>query len=290
MSPAPFPFDAVRALKYLHEICRIGPRISGTSGMDRQREYLRAHFEPLCDRFAFQKFSTAAVPMANLVASWGLEHHQRVLLCAHYDTRPIADREPDRNDWHRPFLGANDGASGVALLMELARHLRSGTPGIGVDIVLFDGEEYIFDPENDLYFLGSTHFAEIYQAGRWPEHYLGAILLDMVAGRDAEFPVEAFSADRAGELAGEVWGIAEEQGCPAFIPEIGQCVMDDHLPLNLAGIPTVVIIDSCYSHWHKLTDTPEQCCAETLAEVARVVIGWLVRNQGRGEVETGQGG
>ena len=274
-------FDPDRALKYLHELCEIGPRISGTAGMIRQREFLRQHFEPLCDRFAFQEFSarqeSRAEPtsMANLIASWGLDREDRVLLCAHYDTRPIADREPNPEDWHRPFLGANDGASGIALLMELARQLDSESLKVGVDLVCFDGEEYIFDPDDDIYFLGSTHFAADYRKRQWPGRYLGAVLLDMVAGRDAEFPVEAFSAGWAGELAGEIWGIAEEQGCPSFIPEIAQDVMDDHLPLNLAGIPAVVIIDSSYEHWHKLTDTPENCSAQTLGEVARVVIGWL---------------
>lgn len=275
------PFDPVRALRFLHELCEIGPRISGTPGMTRQRELLRAHFEPLCDRLSFQEFAASqasqnvSVPMANLVASWGLSLENRVLLCAHYDTRPIADQEPKPKDWRRPFLGANDGASGVALLAELARHIHANPLKVGLDIVLFDGEEYVFDPENDHYFFGSTYFAKMYQERKLPGRYKGAVLLDMVAGRDAEFPVEAFSAGWAGELAGELWGIAAELNCDAFLPQVAQDVMDDHLPLNVAGIPAVVIIDSCYPHWHKLTDTPEQCSSETLGQVARVVWKWM---------------
>src|SRR5262249_34260171 len=153
---------------YLEDLCKIGPRISGTEGMDKQQELLVKHFKGLGAEVAKQHFNAKQVSqrktitMTNLIVSWHPERRRRVILCAHYDTRPIADQEPDPRKWREPFLSANDGGSGVALLMELAHHMKDLKTEVGVDFVIFDGEEYIFDPKRDRYFFGSDYFANDY--------------------------------------------------------------------------------------------------------------------------------
>ena len=200
----PLPFDAARAMKYLTAVCDIGPRISGSEGMAKQQALIERHFAGLGVKAARQEFQARqrsrrdAVAMANLVVAWNPAAARRVVLCTHYDTRPIADQEPNRGNWARPFVSANDGASGVALLMELGHHMKDLKADLGVDFVLFDGEEYVFEPDRsglgggDEYFFGSEHFADEYAKGRAarPYRYEAGVLFDLFAGRNATFPVE----------------------------------------------------------------------------------------------------
>ena len=279
------PFDARRAMGYLEDVCKIGPRISGSDGMKQQQELLRKHFEALGGKVAFQRFTSQQnsqrrpVDMANLIVSWHPERERRVILCSHYDTRPIADQEPDHRSWREPFVSANDGGSGVALLMELAQHLKDLKTEVGVDFVFFDGEEYVFEPERDRYFFGSQHFSSAYTRGksRDKQRYVGAILLDMVGGKNPRFPIEPHSWFHAGLLVQEIWGIAAELKCTAFREGMGREVLDDHIALNKAGIPAVDLIDFDYQHWHRLSDTPENCSGDSLEQVARVLAVWLQR-------------
>src|SRR5262245_44229586 len=163
------PLSGQRAYEYLQQICAIGPRISGSEGMRKQQELVKAHFEKLGGQVSFQRFEVdnplggAKVPMANLICQWHPERKERILLCAHYDTRPVADQDPDPVQRKQGvFLGANDGASGVAVMMELA-HLMSKLGGdVGVDFALFDGEELVYLEGRDKYFLGSEYFAKQY--------------------------------------------------------------------------------------------------------------------------------
>jgi hypothetical protein len=279
----PVPFDAKRAMSYLEKICAIGPRISGTEGMKKQRDLVKAHFEEHGAKVTLQTFPARQksreqpVEMTNLIASWNPDRERRVILCSHYDTRPIADQEPNRRRWTEPFLSANDGGSGIALLMELAHHMKEVKTGVGVDFVLFDGEEYIFNPDRDQYFLGSDHFADAYRKTKPKYRYVAAVLLDMVGGMGARFPVEQNSWFAAQRLVEELWRIAGEQKCAAFKNELGDRVLDDHLALNRVGIPAVDIIDFSYRHWHRLSDVPENCSADSLEQVARVLGIWLQR-------------
>jgi glutaminyl-peptide cyclotransferase len=277
----PLPFDAKRAMTYLEAICKIGPRISGTEGMRKQQELIYKHFDSRGARLRYQRFTAEQVSqgrpvqMANLVASWHPERSRRVILCSHYDTRPIADQEPDARDWHRPFLSANDGGSGVALLMELGNHMKDLTTEVGVDFVLFDGEEYIFDHDRDQYFFGSKQFARVYRQGQQKTRYVGAVLLDMVAGKDAHLPAEQNSWRSARPLVQDLWRIAVDQKCTIFQNEMGETVLDDHLALNEVGIPAVDLIDFKYPHWHRLTDVPANCSGESMEQVSRVLSIWL---------------
>jgi glutaminyl-peptide cyclotransferase len=285
-------FRGERAMEYLRAICALGPRVSGSAGMQKQREMLRRHFEQCGARVEMQAFTAQQrsrrqpVEMVNLIARWYPERTRRLLLCTHYDTRPIADQEPDERLWHKPFLGANDGASGVAFMMELAHTVPHLPLHVGVDFVCFDGEEYIFDPRpsewgGDRYFFGSEFFAQNYLRLRRDSPgspvYVEAVLVDMIAGKNARFYIEQHSLLQAGPLVEKVWGYAKESGCRAFIPEPKHAVLDDHLQLLRAGIPAIDIIDFDYPHWHRLSDTPENCAPEGMEQVGRVVLLWLLR-------------
>jgi peptidase M28-like protein len=284
--PEPLAFDADRAIGYLNALCKIGPRISGADGMKQQQELLQKHFEDLGGKVSFQRFTARQksegrdVEMANLIVTWRPDKARRVLLCSHYDTRPIADQEPNRRRWHDPFLSANDGGSGVALLMEMANHMKDFNPEVGVDFAFFDGEEYVFD-QNDVYFFGSKEFGKQYAKNKDKDkpRYAAAVLLDMIGGKNAHFPMEKNSYWKAPDLVRDIWKTADDLGCTAFRSgEFSRFeVEDDHLPLNAAGIPAIDIIDFSYPHWHKLTDTPENCSGDSLEQVARVLSVWVQR-------------
>jgi glutaminyl-peptide cyclotransferase len=279
----PVAFDAKRAMGYLEDVCKIGPRISGSDGMKKQQELIEKHFAKYDGKVTYQKFRAkqrsrplAPVDMANIVVSYFPAKKDRIILCSHYDTRPIADQEERRGDWEKPFVSANDGGSGVALMMELAHHMKGIKTNLGVDFVFFDGEEYIF-AEDDKYFFGSKHFGEAYKKQRAVK-YKGAVLLDMVAGKGATFPMERNSLVMANKLVKEVWGIAKELKVDRFTNGLSKTeVLDDHIALNNAGIPAIDVIDFDYPHGHKLTDVPKNCSAETMAEVAKVCSVWLQR-------------
>jgi glutaminyl-peptide cyclotransferase len=281
----PAAFDGKRAMEYLEAICKIGPRMSGTTGMKKQQDLIEKHFTDLGAKVTYQKFTARQrsvgkpVEMANMVISYYPDRTRRIILCSHYDTRPIADQEPNPRRWHDPFVSANDGGSGVAFLMEMGHQMKALKSNVGVDFVLFDGEEYVFD-KSDTYFFGSTHFGKEYAKVRRKITYTGAVLLDMIAGKGATFPVEQNSWTRASKLVKEVWSIAKEQKCGAFEEGFSKyAVEDDHIALNRAGIPAIDIIDFDYPHWHRLTDLPKNCSAAPMEQVAKVLSIWMQRTK-----------
>lgn len=284
------PFDGKQAYTYLKALCELGPRPTGSEGMRRQQALLREHFTQLGGRLLTQEFEVRhpetgqAVPVVNLVVEWHPERQQRILLCAHYDTRPFPDRDPQRR--RGVFVGANDGASGVALLMELGRHLRELQSPYGVDFVLFDAEEFVFDDgrDKDYYFVGSTYFARAYAGGGQAHQYRWGVLLDMVADAQLQIYQESNSLHYARPVVNQIWNTARRLGVSEFIPRKRHDLRDDHIPLNeIARIPTCDLIDFDYprpglagvSYWHTQGDTPDKCSAESLAKVGWVVLEWL---------------
>lgn len=273
--------DSRRAFDYLVKICRLGPRPSGSVGMGKQQTLLVEHFEQFDVQIKLQPFDTRdplsglPVRMNNLIVRWHPEAEERILLCCHYDTRPYADR--DRNPFRGPgtFIGANDGASGVALFMELAHHMRQINPTYGVDFVFFDGEELIYGNQGK-YFLGSEHFAKEYR-DHPPEHrYVWGILVDMIGDRTLGIYQERNSVKYAPELVDSVWETARSLGVRQFVPKVRHEVQDDHLPLNdIAKIPTIDLIDFDYPQWHTSQDLPVNCSGESLAIVGKVLLQWL---------------
>ena len=287
--PKASAFDGERAIKYLNQLCDIGPRISGSDGMKKQQKLLEKHFEDLGAKVTRQEFvgkqpsRRDPCPMTNLIATWFPERKNRIILCAHYDTRPQADQEDLRASWNKPFVSANDGTSGVAFLMELAHVMKDFPTEVGVDFVLFDGEEYIFSgPDgDDKFFLGSEHFANEYKKNlaKLPYKYTAAILFDLFAHENARLAVEGYSWEFAKELVTEVWNAADEVQAKTFKFERGFnraiSVQDDHIALQNVGIPAIDILDFDYKHWHKLSDTADKCSAKQMTTVAHVITTWL---------------
>lgn len=278
-------FSGPRAFAHLEAICRLGPRPSGSAGMVRQRALLVAHFRAAGGIVTGQAFQIrdrrtgAPVAMENLVVEWHPDRTERVLVGVHYDTRPFADRDPQ--DPRAEFIGANDGASGVAVLMELAGAMRSLPGPVGVDFVLFDAEEYVVGPR-DPYFLGSTFFARQYAAGRRSgtvaHRYRAGVILDMVGDRDLEIWQEGHSVEwpDTRPVVDSIWETARRLGVKQFVARPKHVVDDDHVPLRMiGGIPTCDVIDFDYPAWHTAADTPERCAPESLEAVGRVMLEWL---------------
>ncbi len=275
------PFNGARAYEYLNELCKIGPRRSGSEGMAQQQKLLVAHFQKLGGVVELQRFRVrhpldrSWVPMANLIVRWHPQSTRRILLCTHYDTLPFPMLDPVNKRGR--FVGANDGGSGVALLMELAHEMRTLQSNYGVDFVLFDGEEFIFDPRGR-YFLGSEYFARQYVQTRPPYRYRWGVLLDMIGDKDLQLPQERYSMGwrDTRPLVEDIWATAGRLGVREFVARRGQAVRDDHLPLhNLGRIPCCDIIDFDYPPWHTEGDTPDKCSALSLAKVGWVIREWL---------------
>jgi glutaminyl-peptide cyclotransferase len=285
--PTGVKFDSERALKYVKQFCDIGPRISASEGMKKQQEIIEKHFKDLGATVTRQEFKAkqhsrkAETDMVNIIISWNPDKARRVMICTHYDTRPIADQEANRNNWNKPFVSANDGTSGVAFLMEIGNHMKDLKCEFGVDFVLFDGEEYVFETDRlgggDKYFLGSDYFADEYTKSKDKRkfRYDAAILLDLFAGKDAELKVEQNSFGGAPKLVEQVWNVAKAVGAKSFKYEPGPDVQDDHLALLRAGIPAVDLIDFEYAHWHKLSDTADKISGTQMAEVSKVLTVWM---------------
>ncbi len=249
--------------------------------MAKQQKLLAEHFTRLGGQVEFQRFPAknpqdgSWTPMANILVHWHPAAKQRILLCAHYDTLPLPMRDP-QNPRGR-FAGANDNASGVAILMELAHDMPSLKTRYGVDFLLLDGEEFIFD-ERDRFFLGSEYFAREYVKNHRRPHYQWGVLLDMVGDADLQIFEERNSlwwADTR-PLVANVWATAARLGVRAFVPEPKFEVSDDHVILHdVGGISCIDVIDFDYPAWHTQRDTPAQCSALSLAKVGWVIREWL---------------
>jgi glutaminyl-peptide cyclotransferase len=290
---ADIPFDGQRAYEHLQAICAIGPRISATQGMFKQQQYLQSHFEKLGGQVSLQEFevrhpeSGARVTLANMIVQWHPEKKERILLCCHYDTRPYPDNDPDPRKRKGRFLGANDGGSGTALLCEMAQHMKDIQCPYGIDFVLFDAEEFIFDVNRDPFFLGSEHYARQYVAEPPPYRYRCGIMLDMIGDKDLQIYREPNSlrTRQTQQLVNDIWTTARELGVREFIPQTRfEEIRDDHLALNnIARIPSIDIIDFDYprsrgqTYWHTTQDIPENCSALSLAKVGWVLKEWLER-------------
>jgi hypothetical protein len=266
---ADIPFDGARAYDYLNELCALGPRPSASPGMQAQQKLLAAHFQRLGGKVRYQTFRVRhpldgrPVAMANLIVEWHPERRERILLCTHYDTRPFPDQ--DRRNPRGTFIGANDGASGPALLMELAHHMPALAGELGVDFVLFDGEEFVFQ-EGNPYFIGSEYFALDYAAHPAAPRYRWGVLLDR----------HTMSWDDSRPLVESLWGTARRLGVVEFNINRRCDVLDDHLKLhNIGKIPSCDIIDFKFSAWHTEADLPDRCSALSLAKVGWVVHTWL---------------
>jgi glutaminyl-peptide cyclotransferase len=267
-------FDGERAMKLLNYQCDFGPRPVKSAAHDSLAKAFLAHFDSLADTSYLQYFSEFGyagepLPMANVIAKFNTKQTFRVLLCAHWDSRPQADRDPDTSAHKKPIIGANDGASGVAVLMHCAEIFKAKHPTIGVDIVLFDGEDYGVEGDLSRYLMGSKYFAR--NAGKSFWSY--AVLLDMVGDSDLSIEKEMYSSMQFAPAATEsIWARAKILGATAFVNRVGKAIIDDHHPLAGIGVNAVDIIDFDYPYWHTLGDTPDKCSAKSLEQIGKVML------------------
>jgi Zn-dependent M28 family amino/carboxypeptidase len=218
--------------------------------------------------------------MRNFFARFQPAATERVLMLAHWDTRPKAERSPNLGQQRLPVPGANDGASGVAVLLGVADALRQRAPAMGVDLLFVDGEDYgdWSDPDHHDVLIGARWFAAHQPAAYQP---LFAVLFDMVGDKDLQILQEQYSVTEAPEVVQRVWRAAADLGYErVFVPTVGPALTDDHVPLQRAGIRTIDVIDFTYGpdngYWHTTDDTIDKVSAASLQIVGDVAVA-LVR-------------
>jgi Zn-dependent M28 family amino/carboxypeptidase len=219
--------------------------------------------------------------LENIIARFNPDAEFQTVISAHWDTRPWADQEDLRQDRDKPIIGANDGASGVAVLLELAKIMGENPPPIGVNLVFFDGEDLGIPGENETYCQGSRFFAKNLPIPRPDE----AINLDMVGDKQLVLPIERYSLEYHPKLVRHLWDRAKDMGLDAFIGRVDYAIYDDHIPLNeIAGIPSINIIDFKYPNsyanfWHTLNDIPENCSEESLGQVGDLMVDYIYNRE-----------
>lgn len=279
----PPAFDAKTAYDETAKQVSFGPRNPGSKGHQAALYYLINESRKYADSVEVQNFSYTGynneqLSLTNVIAKFNPKAKNRIFISAHWDTRPRGEHDTDPAKRNLPIPGANDGASGVGVLLELERILKQNPVSYGVDLVFFDGEDY--GQENDLgnYFLGSKYFA-----AQKPSDYNPAfgILLDMVGDKDAVFNKEGKSMLFAPEVVNMVWSIAAKLNAHSFSDAEGNQIEDDHVPLNEAGINTIDIIDIDLvgadtgvprrNYWHSQKDTMDNISQDTLQQVGNVL-------------------
>jgi Zn-dependent M28 family amino/carboxypeptidase len=258
-------FDGQRALGDVQQQVQFGPRIPGSEAHARALDWMQAELTAAGWQVQRQESESMGHPIINLVASRS-DASPRIVLGAHFDSRLEADRDPQVERRAQPTPGANDGASGVAVLLELARSLPHD--GIPITLVFFDAEDNGRIPGWD-WILGSRAFVASLSVK--PEKM---ILVDMVGDKDLQIRPEANSE---AQLRDSIWAVAARLGhADAFPTNVGGAILDDHVPFLEAGIPSVDLIDINYEYWHTSADTPDKVSAQSLQIVGDVLWKWLV--------------
>lgn len=284
---ASFAFSPDSAYAYVKKQVDFGPRVPGSQAHrlcgDWLSSILKGFGAEVTQQTATLKaFDGTSIPMRNIFARLNPNAEKRILLLAHWDSRPWADHDPDPARQKTPIDGANDGASGVGVLLELARNFPS-SGDTGIDLLLCDAEDWGEESNDESWALGARHFAlNLPVQGYMPS---AAILLDMVGAPDATFMREYFSQLADPALADEIWSIAKSLGYgDMFVNRMGSAVNDDHVELIKAGIPTIDIIDyregsGFFSGWHTSADNMDAISKETLGAVGKVLETYLNKNK-----------
>lgn len=286
-------FDEDHAFEYLVAQCDFGPRNPGSEGYYACLDFIITELDQSADDIILQEFRyqeqrhRKRYDLQNIIARFNPDASFQTIISAHWDTRPWADQEDNRRDRNQPIIGANDGASGVAVLLELAKILGETPPPIGVNLVFFDGEDLGVPGENETYCQGSRYFAKNLPIPRPDE----AINLDMIGDKQLHLPVEKYSLEYNPNLVRYLWGRADDMGLDAFDITPQYAIYDDHVPLHeIAGIPAINLIDFKYPNpyanfWHTMNDVPENCSAESLEQVGKLMVDYIYNreNQNWGE-------
>lgn len=281
-------FNADSAYAYVQKQVDFGPRVPGSKAHEEALEWMVAKFKQYTPDVMVQKaelavFDGSKKPMRNVIASFNTDKKSRVMLSAHWDTRPYADQDDENTD--KPILGANDGGSGVGVLIEVARQLSQSNPNVGVDIILFDLEDYgqpetvMQQQKEHTYCLGSQYWAKNKHKDNYYPRY--GILLDMVGGKNARFTMEGTSMEYAPQIVKKVWDVANKIGySDHFVYEKTKPLTDDHLYVNaIAQIPMIDIIEydpktkyNFPKSWHTHDDDMDVIDTKTLKAVGQTLL------------------
>lgn len=280
-------FNGNAAFTHLVAQCDFGPRNPGSVGHQKALDYFLNVLTTLADTVSTQSFteimprSKQKVEMHNIIAQFNPKAKKQIMISAHWDTRPWGDRSLSIMRKDQPILGANDGASGVAILLELAKVLHDNPQKIGVNLVLFDAEDFGSSGDSWSYCKGSQYFAKNLPI-TLPDY---AINLDMVGDANLEIYIERISYKQNPSLVLELWGLAEELKLSGFKKMAYHSIFDDHVPLyELAGIPAVDIIDFDYpdektNYHHTYNDIVENCSPESLRQVGTLMVHHIYNQQ-----------
>ncbi len=266
-------FDGKQALVYVEQQMAFGPRIPGTPGHTAMASWLDSVARTKADTVVVQRWwhrtlRGDSIPQVNVIARFNPEATVRVLYLAHWDTRPRTDAQSDTS---KVVPGANDGASGVAILLGVMDALQKKHPTVGVDLLFVDGEDYgYFRGKNEDVLIGSTYYASNPVV---PAKPLFAVVWDMVGAKDARFVPEGNSQIAAPEVVDMVWKTAERMGYgQTFVRAIGESITDDHTPLIAKGFRAIDVIGWPYAYWHTADDTIDKLSAEMLGIVGNVAV------------------
>jgi len=276
----PREFDGGHAFSYLEQQMQFGPRIPNTTAHQRTGDWILAQLRTRADTVAVQPITHVTrqgdtLHLRNFFARFRPAAAERVLFLAHWDTRPHADQSQNLGQQRLPVPGANDGASGVAVLLGVADALKAKPPALGVDLLFVDGEDYgDFSKDSDDVLIGSRYFAAHQPPGYPP---LFAVLFDMVGDKDLRIGYEGNSQAFAPEVVDRVWRTAYDLGYGRyFVPQVESTLIDDHVALQKAGIHAIDVVDFTYPYWHTTEDTIDKVSAASLQIVGDVAVA-LVR-------------
>lgn len=288
MTPVGPVFSADSAYQFCERQCAFGPRVMNSDAHDAcgrwiQRQFAAYGLTVTTQLTALRGFDGTPLKATNITASYRPELTDRLLLCAHWDSRPWADNDPDSANWHKPVMAANDGASGVAVMLELARLLQQhDSAAVAVDFVCFDAEDWGVPQWSDAADADSWALGSQYWSANNSKSYDYGILLDMVGGQGAKFYREGYSLEHASTIVDKVWQAAAAAGYGSnFINKEMGYVTDDHVPVNeKAGIPCVDIINhypdcrqsSFGPTWHTVSDDMQHIDRNTLRAVGQTLV------------------
>ncbi len=259
-------YNANAAMALIKKQCAFGARVPGTTAHKQTKTFLENELKKYADVVTTENFGG---DYTNIIGEFGVLKQKKILLCAHWDSRKYANMEKDEKKKKLPVPGANDGASGVAVLLELAKIFKNHPPPQGVTIAFFDAEDQGNIDEKE-FCLGSKDFAK--RRKKQFKNYKYGVLLDMVCAKNASFYVEENSAAFARDVVDDVWNAGHALGFTQFKSAMKFSIYDDHMPLIENGLPSVDIINFDYKPWHTTQDTPDKCDVKTLDAVGKTLL------------------